>query len=66
MTALPSLEATAASLAARDEREAAATIEAKLADAVRRWQLDEALFWQRVQFRMRMLRARRARTEAAQ
>lgn len=51
------LEAAATAFAAQGAAEAEEQIAALAADAIRRWQLDEATFWQRVKFRARLLRA---------
>lgn len=51
------LENEALAFARGDSEEAEALLARLAADAIRRWQLDEATFWQRVKFRARMIRA---------
>lgn len=53
------LDTAAATFAGRDVEEAEMAIAALAAEAIRGWRLDEAMFWQRVKFRARMLRAMR-------
>ena len=51
------LDGLAAAFAVRSAAEADAVIEALSAEAIRLWRLNDAMFWQRVKFRARRLRA---------
>lgn len=58
------LLAVATMFAQRSQDEAETAISEHVADAIARWELDEATFWQRVKFKARLLRAAHGRSPA--
>lgn len=60
----PSVEALASVFADRDATSSEALIQAFVTQAIQKWKLDDATYWQRVKFQARLIRATRMKLAA--